>query len=58
MCLLKKNTLFLWDDEAQMDFDNLKHTLTHSLVLYPLNYLKDFLLYVVASTTTIDMVLV
>ena len=39
-------------------FDNLKHALTHSLVLHPPNYSKDFLLYVTTSTTTIGMVLV
>ena len=58
MCLLKKNTSFILDDQAQRDFDDLKHALTHSLVLQPPNYSKDFLLYVVASTTIIGMVLV
>ena len=57
MRLLKKDTPFFWDDQAQRAFDNLKHALTHSPVIHPLDYLKDFLLYVVASTTTIGMVL-
>ena len=29
MRLLKKNTPFLWDDQTQRDFDNLKHAITH-----------------------------
>ena len=58
MRLLKKDTAFFWDDQAQWAFDNLKHALTHSLVIHPLDYSKDFLLYIAASTTTIRMVLV
>ena len=58
MCLLKKDTLFFWDDQAQGAFDNLKQALTHSPVIHPLDYSKDFLLYIVASATTIAMVLV
>ena len=57
MCLLNKDTPFFWDDQAQWAFDNLKHALTHSPVLHPPNYSKEFMLYVVASTTTIGMVL-
>ena len=57
MCFLKKNTPFFWDDQAQRTFDNLKHALTHSPVIHPPNYSKDFLLYVAVSTTTIGMVL-
>ena len=37
---LKKNTLFLWDGQAQRSFDNLKHALTHSLMFHPTNYSK------------------
>ena len=58
MHLLKKNTPFFWDDQAQWAFDNLKHTLTHSPVIHPPDYSKDFLLYIAASTTTIATVLV
>ena len=29
MRLLKKDTLFFWDDQAQWAFDNIKHALTH-----------------------------
>ena len=52
MHLLKKDTPFFCDDQAQRAFDNLKHTLTHSLVIHPPDYSKDFLLYIAASTTT------
>ena len=58
MHLLKKDTPFFWDDQSQWAFDNLKHPLNHSPMIYPPNYSKDFLLYIVASTTTIGMVLV
>ena len=57
MHLLNKNTIFFWDDQAQGAFNNLKHALTHSLMIHPSNYSKDFLLYVATSTTTIGMVL-
>ena len=44
MCLLKKDTSFFWDDQAQCIFDNIKHTLTHSPMIHPPYYSKDFLL--------------
>ena len=58
MRLLKKDNQFFWDDQAQHAFDNLKHALTHSPMIHPQDYSKDFLLYIAASTTTIAMVLV
>ena len=58
MHLLKKNTPFFWDDQAQCTFDSLKYTLTHSPVIHPPDYSKDFILYIAASATTIAMVLV
>ena len=58
MCLLKKDTPFYWDDQAQWAFDNLKHALTHSPMIHPPDYSKEFILYIVASATTISMVLV
>ena len=59
MHLLKKDTLFFWDDQAQQAFDNLNHTLTHSSMIHPhpSYYSKDFLLYVATFATTIGMVL-
>ena len=57
MCLLKKDTPLFWDDQAQRAFNNLKHALTHSPIIHPLYYLKDFLLYFATYTTMIGMVL-
>jgi hypothetical protein len=58
MCLLKKDVPFIWDDQAQQSFDALKHALTHTLLLHPPNYMRDYILYLVASISTIRMVLV
>ena len=58
MRLLKKNTPFFWDDQAQCAFDSLKHALTHSPMLHPPDYSNDFLLYIAVFATTITMVLV
>jgi hypothetical protein len=58
MRLLKKDVPFLWDEAAQRSFDALKHALTTAPLLRPLNYNKDFLLYLVVAESTIGMVLV
>ena len=58
MHLLKKDTPLFWDDQAQRYFDHLKHALTHSPMIHPPDYSKDFLLYVSSSTNNIGMVLV
>ena len=58
MRLLKKNTPLFWDEQAQCTFDNIKHNLTHSPMIHPPNYSKDFILYISTSATTITMVLV
>ena len=58
MCLLKKDTLFFWDDQAQRAFDNIKHALIHSPMIHPPDYSKDFILYISTSATAIAMVLV
>jgi hypothetical protein len=58
MHLLKKDVPFYWDDVAQLSFEELKHALTTAPLLRPPNYNKDFLLYMVAADSTIDMVLV
>jgi hypothetical protein len=58
MRLLQKNIPFIWDDTAQRSFDALKHALTHAPLLHPLEYTKDYILYLAASTSTIAMVLV
>ena len=56
--IVEKNTLFIWDAMSQQAFDNLKHAITHSSVLHPLEYSKEYLLNITSSTTTIGMVLV
>jgi hypothetical protein len=58
MCLLKKDVPFFWDEATQCSFYALKHTLTTAPLLRPLNYNKDFLLYLAAAESTIGMVLV
>jgi hypothetical protein len=58
MDLLKKAIPFLWDEATQRSFDELKHALTTAPLLRPPNYNKDFLLYLAAAESTIDMVLV
>jgi hypothetical protein len=58
MHLLKKYVPFFWDKDAQHAFDALKHALTTMPLLRPPNYNKDFLLYLVATESTIGMVLV
>jgi len=56
--LLKKDTPLFWDDTARQYFDSLKDTLTHTPLLHPLNYARDYILYLATSTSTIAMVLV
>jgi hypothetical protein len=58
MRLLQKDAPFIWDETAQCSFDALKHALTNTPLLHPPNYAKDYILYLVASTSTIAMVLV
>src|SRR5713101_1361839 len=58
MRLLKKDTPFEWDERAQESFDALKRALASAPMISPLDYSRDFLLYVVASLEMIGMVLV
>jgi hypothetical protein len=58
MHLLKKWVPFYWDEAAHHSFKALKHDLTFSPLLSPLDYGKDFLLYLVIVESTIGMVLV
>jgi len=58
MRLLKKDTPFIWDEQAQASFEKLKYALTHAPLIHPLDYQKYFILYLAASSTTIAMVLV
>jgi hypothetical protein len=58
MCLLNKDVPFHWDEASQHSFEVLKCALISTPLLRPPNYNKDFLLYLVATSLTIDMVLV
>lgn len=58
MHLLKKDTPFIWDEEAQSTFDKIKYALTHAPLLHPPNYTKDYILYLIVSIATITIVLV
>jgi hypothetical protein len=58
MCLLKKGVPFYWDEAAQCSFEALKCALTSAPLLWPPNYNKYFLLYLVTAESTIGMVLV
>ena len=42
MHLLKKDTTFCWDEQAQESFDALKRALASAPVLSPPNYSRDF----------------
>jgi hypothetical protein len=57
MRLLKKGVPFFWDEPAQCSFDALKCSLTFSPLVSPLDYGKDFLLYLGIAESTIFMVL-
>jgi hypothetical protein len=58
MRLLKKDTPFIWDEQAQGSFDALKKALVSTPLLKSLEYNRDYFLYVVVSKETIGMVLV
>ena len=58
MHLLKQDTPFLWDETAQLTFEALKKALLSAPLLHPTDYTKDFILYLVASESTIGVVLV
>jgi hypothetical protein len=58
MCLLKKGVPFCWDEAAQRSFEVFKCSLTSAPLIWPPNYNKEFLLYLVVTESTIGMVLV
>ena len=58
MRLLKKDTPFLWDDQAQRSFDALKTALVSAPVLSPPDYGRDFIMYLAASAHSIGIILV
>ena len=58
MRLLKQDTPFVWDETAQLSFEALKKALLSAPLLRPLDYSRDFILYLAASESTIGVVLV
>jgi hypothetical protein len=58
MCLLKKDTMFIWHEQARKTFDALKKSLVLVPLLNPPDYSRDFFLYIVMSEGMVDMVLV
>jgi hypothetical protein len=58
MHLSKKCVPFIWDDQAQRSFQALEEALMSTPLLSPSDYSKYFLLYFVASKSTIGMVIV
>jgi hypothetical protein len=56
--LLKKCSEFVWDTTTNKAFDALKLTLTHTPLLFPPHYNRDYFMYLTASDSTIAMVLV
>ena len=56
--LLKQNIPLFWDKIIDRYSDIIKHILTHAPLLHPPNYNQDYFLYLVASNSTIGMVLV
>ena len=58
MRLLKQDTPFLWDETTQLTFEALKKDLLLDPLLFPPDYNRDFILYLVASKSTIGVVLV
>ena len=58
MHLLKQDRMFIWDEQAQRSFDEMKQAFVSTLVLSPLDYTRDFLLYLAATESTLGMVLV
>jgi hypothetical protein len=56
--LLKKDSEFVWDTIANNAFEALKLSLTRASLLFPLDYSRNYFLYLAASEYTIGMVLV
>jgi hypothetical protein len=56
--LLKKGSEFVWDSTANKFFEALKLTLTHTPLIFPPNYSRDYFLYLASLDSTIAMVLV
>lgn len=58
MCLLKDGVPFIWDEIAQAYFVSFEQDLIYAPLLSPIDYSKDFVLYLAASESTIGLVMV
>jgi hypothetical protein len=58
MRLLKKGSEFIWDIITNNAFEALKLSLMHAPLLFPLDYNRDYFLYLSASDYTIGMLLI
>jgi hypothetical protein len=58
MCLSKNDTPFIWDERADDSFDALKKYLVLAPLLKPLDYNRDYFLYITVYEDMIGMVLV
>jgi hypothetical protein len=58
MQLLKKGSEFVWDTITNNAFEALKLSLMHALLLFPLDYSRDYFLYLAASDYTIGILLI
>jgi hypothetical protein len=56
--LLKKGYEFVWEETVNKSFKALKLSLTHTPLLFPPNYSRDYFLYLIVANSTIAMVLV
>jgi hypothetical protein len=55
---LLKETPFIWDERSQESFDALKKALVSTPLMNPLDYSREFLLYITMSEGMVGMVLV
>jgi len=58
MHLLKNGVPFVWYNQAQWSFDTLNKALMSTPLLSSHDYSQEFFLYLIASKSTIDMVLI
>jgi hypothetical protein len=58
LCLLHNDIPFQWDEHAQIDFNDLKATLSNSPLIIPPNYDPNYILYLLASSVSVAIFLV
>lgn len=56
--MLKQGTPFAWDEVARKYFDDLKAILINDPLLHPLDYYRDYFLYLATTLSTIAPALV